>query len=265
MPNDCVIPSQVENASEIYTVTQMNLMKFLYKDGSIREDDCGYGNYGPIPVKLTIPGTVKYISHDLFHFWGVGPLEELYIEEGELEEIGAHAFCHCDNLKKVHLPSNLKRICDFAFDTDREISEINLPKDLEEVGSYAFGQSRHYEDIFDRPSEISAQYIENSKYAEYKILNLPNSIIRIGAHAFERKNFGGLYDRNGWYNVILPTNLESIEDYTFDLEYLPELIVPNFVTKIGKGNFKTYGDYYGGDLRYLTLGMSVKDVDESAF
>ena len=88
-------------------------------------------NHYPIK-KLTIPGTVKEISDDLFKKM---PIEELVLEEG-VAYIGSSAFSH-SKIKKLTLPSTMKRIGDFAF-CDCDLTELILNEEIEEIFFDAF-------------------------------------------------------------------------------------------------------------------------------
>ena len=44
--------------------------------------------------------------------------------------IGKNAFCHCESLKKVFIPFELKNISDFMFSYCASLETIMLPKEL---------------------------------------------------------------------------------------------------------------------------------------
>ena len=114
------------------------------KPASIRRyDRIGYGdNYAPwINPNITqveIKEGIKTIGEHAFENMG-GSNRTLILPEG-LETIGAEAF-HGFRATSVTLPSTLKTIGNFAFDTI--LSQINhLPEGLETIGNYAFPNSQ---------------------------------------------------------------------------------------------------------------------------
>ena len=97
------------------------------------------------------------------------------------------------SIKKITLPSSLRRIGDRAFGAERNyglmirnanITEIKLPESLEEIGDYAFSDSKLLNAV-DFPSSL--KHIGQNAFAyckSFTTLTLPSTIETIGTYAF---------------------------------------------------------------------------------
>lgn len=110
-----------------------------------------------------------------------------------------------NEVRKITLPSSLKKIGDFAFYNCKKIEEVIIPKNVTSIGEYAFYQCQSLESV-----EIPSSVTSIGNYAFTGCTNLASlelsyGITRIGTDAF--KNC---------------TSLESIE-------------IPNSVKELGAG------------------------------
>ena len=97
------------------------------------------------------------------------------------------------SIKKITLPSSLRRIGDRAFGAERNyglmirnanITEIKLPESLEEIGDYAFSDCKLLNAV-DFPSSL--KHIGQNAFAyckSFTTLTLPSTIETIGTYAF---------------------------------------------------------------------------------
>lgn len=156
--------------------------------------------------------TIKEFKGTICHFFNTSLPKEIIIEEG-ITEIPDQSFAFSStnfkNIKKITLPSTLKRINNAHAFQLQTITEINLPDGLEYIGENSF---------------ISCYYI--------KEMNIPNSVETIGHYAF--KNMTSLekinFPENPKFNTItnqvlngckklkvitIPANVTTIEGNAF--------------------------------------------------
>ena len=75
------------------------------------------------PMILRIPGTVEMI--DFYAVNGCNDITEIIIEDG-VQEIKAHAFIDCNNLKYIELPKSLQRIGYIVDLANRQYKNITV-------------------------------------------------------------------------------------------------------------------------------------------
>ena len=87
--------------------------------------------------KLTIPTSLKNIGKEAF-----GGLSAVTLDiQAELEAIPERAFYSCQSLKKLILPSTVKRVGKSAFYECYRLEECFLPEGLEEIEELAFAEA----------------------------------------------------------------------------------------------------------------------------
>lgn len=110
--------------------------------------------------------------------------EVVITEKSGVTEIPDYAFLGCSSLKKVTLPSTVKKIGFQAFSECEALEEINLPEGLEDIGSNSFAYCK-----------------------KLKSIKFPMKLKHIGHNAFSF--CGSLTD------VMLPDSIEELESYAF--------------------------------------------------
>lgn len=98
-------------------------------------------------------------------------------------------------IKKITLPSSLRRIGDYAFGSElndleynANITDVILPENLEEIGDYAFSRCELLKAI---EFPASLKHIGTNAFAYCKslsVLDLPSTIETIGTYAFQYCN-----------------------------------------------------------------------------
>ena len=139
--------------------------------------------------------------------------EELVLPEGMIDIPGS--LCEdCRQLRRVVLPSTLKRIDVGAFCGCRRLEEINLPDGLEEMADNVF-QGCH----------------------ALKHITLPRSLKSIRPE---------LFDNSGLETIELPDGLESIGYWAFyACNSLVSLEIPSSVKEIGFGIVSSHENFKG--------------------
>ena len=137
--------------------------------------------------------------------------KELVFPEGMIEIPGS--LCEdCRQLRKVVLPSTIKRIDVGAFNGCRKLEEINLPDGLEEIA----------DDVFQGCHAL-------------KHITLPPGLKRLSPEIF---------DNSGLESIELPDGLESIGYWAFySCNSLKSLEIPSSVREIGFGIVSAHDDF----------------------
>lgn len=112
-------------------------------------------------------------------------LEEVVFEDGcGIEEIPDYAFLGCGSLRKVSLPSGLKKIGFQAFSECFSLEEIDFPDTLEDIGSNSFTYCRSLRDVV-----------------------FPESLLHIGHNAFSFCD--------SLTEIVIPDGVREVESYAF--------------------------------------------------
>jgi len=167
------------------------------------------------------------------------------VDELSVDEIGKHAFCHCDWLTEITIPAEIKKIEEYAFDACKKLSKVTFAGNPEmEYGIFnkcialktitlPAGMSRIPNQTFSCCSNLST-------------IEIPNTVTQIGVAAF-------------WdciaLNKINPPNNESKPHTT--------LRIPDGITKIGNNAFG--GDQKNESIKNIYLPGSVAKIGDNAF
>lgn len=166
-------------------------------------------------------------------------VKKAVIEEG-VTTVGGQAFTYFKNMSEVSLPSTIKVIGRYAFQTT-PIQSISLPNGLERIEQGAFHSCNKLTSI---TVPNSVFYIDTHAFAECSSLSnitLSTSITSIGDGTFEKCT--------NLKSLVIPSGVQSIGAYAFwacNLEYLS---IPQSLGTVGYGGFydSVIGDiYYGG-------------------
>lgn len=151
-------------------------------------------------------------------------VEECIIPRG-YEWIGATAFLHFRNLKRVVIPDSVSEIGSNAFSNCILLESINLPKSVWRIGLSAFSDCSKLESIVlpDGVSEIAEKTFKGC--TSLKRIVIPNSVRSIDKSAF--RFCRALTD------VELPKNLKELGEFAFsDCKEIKQIIVPKKIKHI---------------------------------
>lgn len=191
-------------------------------------------NFQPSTGKLTVSGFGEMFSYANTEStpWSSlkSSITSVEIKEG-ITNIGANAFCNCNNLKTVTIPDSVINIEKNAFASCDELSSVTFGKNVRNVGDGSFYNC-----------------------AKLKSCSLPDSLISI-----ERSAFNGCKSLEF---VHLGNSLKTIEEHAFHYcESLTSIIIPNSVTYIGNWAFMSCSN-----LKTVVLGSNVISfLGEAAF
>mgnify|MGYP000443806860 FL=1 len=116
-------------------------------------------------------------------FYGCNYLENVtFTADNDINEIPKAAFELTVGLKKIEIPSSVKKICDSAFDLST-VSEIKFNEGLEIIGNLAFNTWGSFEKIT-LPSTVKS--IGEECFNSYKpyLIELNDGLERVGKQAF---------------------------------------------------------------------------------
>ncbi|MDY6113258.1 MAG: leucine-rich repeat domain-containing protein [Alloprevotella sp.] len=160
-------------------------------------------SYGTIEVRL--PSTVKALPKYSFYAYpynGIRSrlLERVFLSEG-LDSIGEGAFSHCDHLKQLRIPSTVS----FIGDGQSCLHALEA-FDVDERNAYYVSRDGV---LFTRDLTTLQQYPSGKTDIAYTV---PEGVKTIAAWSLE--------DARNLRSLRLPTTLDSIGDYAFNLDTL---------------------------------------------
>ncbi|MDO4337692.1 MAG: leucine-rich repeat domain-containing protein [Eubacteriales bacterium] len=166
--------------------------------------------------------------------------------------ISEDAFSGCKNLKKVTLPSTMKRIDDYAFLGCTSLESINLPEGLTSLGMAAFVNCTSLSKI-QFPSTLEELPWEGFRGSGLVTVSIPSEIKKIRIECF-------MDCPKLTTAVINGSNLEIPMSAFAGCTMLNTVKMGNGVTKIGTCAFNGCTM-----LRNLTIGNNVRAIDNTAF
>ena len=176
--------------------------------------------------------------------------------------IGEHAFCECEEIEEIYIPNSVTTIKKYAFRCCYSLLKINLPHSITTIESEAFlccDSIRHIlipnsvshigDAVFKGCTSLEEIIIEDNKLflvRNHLLIDLKNK--KIIAH-FGKDN-----------KEIIPTFVTTIGTNAFwQQNRLEQITIPNSITKIEDSAFE------GCDLHSITIPQSVKYIGNNAF
>lgn len=230
--------------------------------------------------KINIPRTVKYesaeyiitsISSNAFRSTRIDWL--CFSDESELEIIENRAFGN-SYIQRFTIPPNLKKICEYAFYSCKELKIIEMPSNskLKTIEKCSFALSSI--ESFTIPESLTdlqnGWCIMTPKLTEIcvspknpRYITYDDGKILIGKSSFESENYDNLVFcvRNIKYAKI-PSFIEHICDYAFEnCDQLQKIIIPSdsVLQTIGKNAFSN------SSIESFKIPFSLKIIKEYAF
>ena len=150
------------------------------------------------------------------------------IDQG-VTRIGKCAFCLCDRLMSVELPSTLTSIGEEGFSKCDWLTEIELPPALTSIGIGAFYDCRNLTSIAIPTTVTSIGDAAFALCSSLASIEIPATVTSIGDYAFSSCKFT---------NIELPPTLTSIGEGMFsNCTNLTGIKIPATVTSIGNYAF----------------------------
>lgn len=112
-------------------------------------------------INIYFPNSLESIEDGQFYWWRGGntyegegvfssceKLTSLDFSNTALKYIGTAAFCDCDDLEQVNLPSTIEVIGEGSFYKNEKLVQLDLKKtSLREIGDYAFSENLSLENV----------------------------------------------------------------------------------------------------------------------
>ena len=241
--------------------------------------DSAFSNLGSVERVSVAPGNARYyadgncvIDRDT-RTLVLGCKNSVIPTDGSVVRIGPTAFCGCDGLKSVTIPSGVTHIGRSAFYGCVSLETVNFPDSVIGIGDYAFCGCTKLRDI----TIPSVKCIGAGTFRDCKSLNgvvIPQSVEAIGCDAFsdcvglrsvEIKYAVSIGDRafyrcGSLKSVKIGYSVKRIGAAAFNgCQSLEELIIPDTVLEIGQIAF------YCRSLKDVTISKQHKKNLEGIF
>ena len=110
-------------------------------------------------------------------------IKHLVIEDG-VTSIGKYAFCACESIQDVTMPTSLVNIGNLAFWSCSSISRIKIPDGVTHIGSQAFLQCKNLirADVADSVTTIGDGAF--SDCSQLYVVNIPQNLITLASGIF---------------------------------------------------------------------------------
>lgn len=172
---------------------------------------------------LTFPRSVRIIHQKAFH--KRKQLHAVVFNEG-LEVLGAAEYkpdggmgtgaFEASGVRRVRLPSTLKRIEYSAFEDCKDLRGVELPDGLEYLGKRCFCGSG-LESVVLPPSVRAVGPHAFAECTQLRSASLNEGLETLGAneHVRSKNVSGSSFAKSGLESVLIPSTLKVIEDTTF--------------------------------------------------
>ena len=169
---------------------------------------------------IEVPATVVNLGNSIFS--NCKNLTKAVVHSDLVSEM----FYRCDCLAEVEITKAIISIPDYCF-RETALRSFNVPKSVTTIGKDALSYIDELQSVtFEAGSQLRA--VEESAFMSCDTLTdieLPNSVVYIGAQAFEACNFTAFK---------LPDSLVTLGDSVFcDCKYLESITIPKSVQSIG--------------------------------
>ena len=159
-----------------------------------------------------------------------------------VKRINDYAFESCGNLTSVTIPKSVKSIGDEAFSECRNLSSITIPNSVKNIGDSAFDGCRSLKSITIPNSVTSIGDGAFYNCTNLTSITIPNSVKNIGHMAF--------YGCTSLNSVTIQKGVTSIGDLAFNDCKITSITIPKSVTNIGK---EALGYTYGVKVNGFTI------------
>lgn len=219
--------------------------------------------------KVTIPNSVVRMVSNVGTFEDCKNLEEVVFEDGgKVEEIWS-SFKNCASLRKVNIPSSVKKFENSPFLGCKNLSvyyggtiadwcniEDFAAGILRDVEKLYYKKDDGYEELINLVIPETVTMIDDYTFRGYK--NLKSVTFHDGITAIGENAFCGCTNLTS--AIELPSQLKYLGAHAFESTRITSVVIPQYVTEI-------YSDaFYGcGKLTSVTLPAGIKKIGFGAF
>lgn len=158
-----------------------------------------------------------------------------------INEIGNNAFKDCLNISSVRIPNSVKSIGSDAFSGCKKLSLINIPSSVTFIGQNAF-----------KDASATSIHVDIESLEAWCKIDFENYYSNPKTHLY--------IDGKFLDNLIIPSSISVIKDFSFIHGGYTSLELPNSITYIGECNFR---EFY--NLTSVKIPNSVTSIGERAF
>lgn len=218
--------------------------------------------------KVTIPNSVVQMRSNVGAFEDCKNLEEVVFEDdSKVEEIWA-AFRNCTSLRKVNIPSSVKKLINSPFSDCKNLSvyyggtiadwcNIDHNGDgLEYVEKLYYKKDDGYEELINLVIPETFTMIDDYTFKGYK--NLKSVTFHDGITAIGRYAFCGCTNLTS--AIELPSQLKFLGECAFFNSGITSVTIPQYITEIKEQTF-----YYCENLTSVTFHDGIESIGSLAF
>lgn len=180
---------------------------------------------------VDIPDSVTTIGSNAFS--SCTRIETISIPDS-VTSIGDFAFINCTGLKSITLPEGISSIGNAAFLGCTSLSAISLPDSVVSLGGGAFGYCTSLSEVrlSDNIINLSAYNDSGKVTGQIETDEIQNKI------NYNDLNYYGVFEGcTNLKEIILPSNLKTIDDYAFLGAPFSEIVIPDKVEYISSSAF----------------------------
>ena len=217
--------------------------------GVTRIEDATF--YNSALTKVNFSDNITYIGADAFRY---GSLQSLTLPT-QLETIGTYAFANNEALEgKVTIPSGVKAIPTYAFNTCTKLDSIALEDGVETIGNSAFSFCKRLTNV---ALPTSLTHINNDAFYQDDMLEsitIPESVEAIGTNAFG-------YNKR-LRSFAFPANVKTVSNSILSYcDSLQSVTLAEGTTSIGSSAFRDCYKLTSCNINQSTL----TNINQSAF
>lgn len=186
---------------------------------------------------VVIPETVNYnnatysvVSIRVGYYAGLGNEVRKITLPSSLKKIGDFAFYYCQKIEEIIIPKNVTSIGKWAFCHCQSLESVEIPSSVTSIGDYAFIGCTNLASL-----ELSygIKSIGNGAFqgcTSLESVKLPNSIESLGSEAF--------FECVSLTSITLPSNIEIVPPYfVANCSVLKSIEIPASVKTVWNGAF----------------------------
>ena len=211
------------------------------------------GNNQRVPLKVVsvrFHPSVTKVENGVFH--GRKLLKDVVLNKGLLN-IGKNAFCQCESLERIKLPSTVTEVDNHAFMNCTMLREVVLNEGLRIVSHHTFSGCKSLRSIALPSTILSVDRSAFDKCSELRDVVLNGYLKKIKENTFSRCT--------SLESITLPSTVTDIGHSAFsNCTSLESITLPSTVTSIGYGAFS-----YCDSLREVVLNEGLTEIGNYAF
>ena len=224
-------------------------------------------------TEVVFPDSLSTIKSSAFY--GCSNLASITIGSGS---IGVSAFEGCTNLHKIELLDSVRVIDEYAFKACKNIDTLILGVSMADIGSTAFEECDTIR--FVDYSPVSLNDYENAESSPFRNTVIQDIVFGENVHSVPDYLFIGNYLLD---TLILPNSVSRIGNHAFEnCTHLKHLIIGDSISYIGNNAFCNcvsladsiylpsiveLGEnaFYGDSIEFVRIGGTITQIGSSAF